>query len=216
MNRIWDRIKFDNGRHFFTSKKIRYWKNRDINWQIHSLETLNHPHRKMILQVLKTFRWASIWEVGCAAGPNLVRIYNEFKGANVGGSDVNEKAIELARKTLVGAPFEVSSGDDILMSDKSCDVILTDMILCFVDPFKIKDYLLEFKRIARNRLILVELHSDKWWERLWLRLGGTHVYNYLKLLEGLGFYDVIVYKMPDYWKGPPQNKYAHIISAKII
>lgn len=175
----------------------KYWTNRVLDWDKEYLATANHPHRDIIVQVLKTFQWRSLWEVGCASGPNLLKIHANFPQAELGGNDLNADAIELAKKTFKGAPFEVSSAENICMSDGATDVILTDVTLIYVSPFKIKKTLREFKRMARNRIILVEFNSTSWWKRLKLRVtSGYNAYDYKKLLQSLDFYDILITKIP--------------------
>jgi len=198
-----------------TSKHLKYWQERQLDWKKFYLATWNHPHRQFIIQVLKTFIWQSLWEVGCGPGPNLVKICQTFPEKQLGGNDVNADAIKLASETFKGGVFEVSPGNDIIMSDGATDVVLSDMCLLYVDPFKIDSYLKEMKRICRRRLILVELHSDSWWERFKLRWGGYHAYNYFRRLEKIGFYDIMIWKIPkESWNGAPQDKFAYLISAK--
>ena len=197
----------------------KYWKNRKIDWDKSYTATWDHPHRELIIEVLKQFDWHTLWEVGCASGPNLVKIAKSLAGKQLGGSDINPEAIDEARKLFKNAPFEVSPADNILLSDKSCDVILTDVTLIYAPPWKIKKVLKEFKRIVRNRVVLVEFDSTKWYRRLWLRLTtGYSAYNYQKLLEEAGFYDIIKYRIPSkYYPGVSKvhDEFATLIWAKV-
>ena len=201
-----------------TKQHKKYWADRKIDWNAHYLSTWQHPHRSVIIEVLKTFPWRSLWEIGCASGPNLVRITKDIPGRELGGNDINKDAIELARKTFKGAMFEVSSCENVLLSDKACDVTLSDMTLIYIGPRKIEKVLREIKRFTRNRIVLVEFDSKKWWRRLWLRLrSGYHAYDYKKLLEKCGYYDVMKYKIPEQFypnADPVQKEYIYVISAK--
>lgn len=201
-----------------TKQHKDYWKQRKIDWDAHYLSTSTHPHRNVIIEVLKTFPWKSLWEIGCGPGPNLVKIAQELPGRELGGNDINKDAIDLARKTFKNAMFEVGSCEDVLLSDKACDVTLSDMTLIYIGPTKIKNVLKEIKRFTRNRIVLVEFHSEKWWRRWWLRLtGGYNAYNYKRLLEQCGYYDVMQYKIPEQFypnADPVQKEFIHIISAK--
>lgn len=201
-----------------TKQHKEYWRDRKIDWNAHYLSTYTHPHRSVILEVLRTFPWRSLWEIGCGPGPNLVAIAKDMPGKELGGNDINPDAIALARQTFKGAIFEVCSSEDILLSDKSCDVILSDMSLIYIGPTKIKKVLEELKRIARNRIVFVEFDSKKWWRRLWLRLTtGYNAYDYKRLLEECGYFDVMQYKIPEQFypnADPVQKEYIHIISAK--
>lgn len=200
-----------------TKEHSRYWRDRKIDWKTAYLDTWQHPHRNMISAVLTTFPWMSLFEIGCGAGANLVNIVMSFKGKTIqlGGSDINEDAIELAKKTLKGAILKVGSGDDVIMSDDSADVVLTDRMLIYVSPKDIDRYMGEIKRIARKRVVLCEFHEPRWWNRKKIRWeSGYHAHDFRKLLEKHGFYDTLFYKITEeMWPGDRYPSY--IISAKV-
>lgn len=206
-----------------TEKHKKYWSDRKIDWTKHYLSSWNHPHRKVISAALRLFPWMSLFEIGVGGGANIVRIVKDFPGKQIGGADVNKDAIELCNTTFKGGLFKVGSGDDVMMSDKSVDVILTDMTLIYVSPLKINKYLNEIKRIARNHIVLCEFHSTNWWNRLALFFNsGYYAHNYEKLLTNKGFHDIIKYKLKgEDWpddKGiahEPQKTFAYIIIAKL-
>lgn len=206
-------------RNYTTAQWSGWWARRKIDWKTSYLDNWNHPHRQMISAILKTFPWMSLLEVGCGAGANLAQIVKTHPvGKQLGGIDVNPEAIELAKQTFAGAFLKVGSVEDIMMSDNSADVILSDMCLIYVGPRKIGKVLQEMKRVARSRVVLCELHSDSWVERLKLKYqSGLHAYDYLKLLEKHGFHDVIRYKLPiEAWpEGEKQKKFGYVIVAKI-
>lgn len=203
-----------------TEQHKKYWTNRK-NWveSYASKEAITHPHRRVIVEVLKTFSWLSLMEIGCGPGPNLVNIVTNLPGRQVGGIDISADAIELAQKTFVGGVFKVNSADDIMMSDKSTDVVLSDMVLLYVGPRKIQKYIAEIKRIARNHIVLCELHSTSLWNRLALRFNsGYNAYDWVKLLQKNGFYDILKYKITQQdWPewGEPQKTFGYIIKAKV-
>lgn len=198
-----------------TTKQHReWWKNRKIDWKQAYLSTWNHPHRDLFVQVLRSFNWFSLWEIGCGPGANLAKITKEIPGKQLGGSDINPDAIELARQTFNGGKFHVESMEDMLLSDNSVDVILSDASLIYIGPSKIDQAMEEIRRIVRHKVILCEFHSDNWWKKLVFRFKtGYNAYDYRKLLENNGFYDIQVIKLPDYWKGDPWKTWGHIIIA---
>lgn len=200
-----------------TNKHTKFWKNRKIDWKQAYQSTWNHPHRSLIVHMIRNVPFISLWEVGVGGGANLIKIMNELPGKQLGGSDVSEDAIQACRNVFQNGLFHVESGNDMMMSDKSVDVVLSDMTLIYVDPFKIDSYLKEFKRVGRNYIILCEFHSTSWWKRQKARLGGYHVYDYKKRLEKLGYYDIMCQHIPEaYWPGTDNNtEFRTIISAKI-
>lgn len=200
-----------------TRQHIRFWKTRQIDWNKDYLQTWNHPHRQLIVWALQTIPWVSLWEAGCGPGPNLVRITKSFQGKQLGGSDVNAEAIELARSTFVGGKFHVESVENMLLSDGAVDVMLSDAALIYIGPTRIKKALHEMVRIARNNIVLCEFHGTSWWQRFLFRLQtGYNAYDYVQLLEAEGCYDIQIVKITkEFWDGTPWTKWGHIIMAKI-
>lgn len=200
------------------TKHQKYWVNRKIDWQAH-YGNWNHPHRFMITKILMGLSWLSLMEIGCAAGANLMNIVKHIPGRQVGGIDINPDAIEAAKKNFIGNHelFKVGSADNIMMSDKSTDVTLSDMTLIYASPWGIGRYILEIKRITRKYVVICEFHSEKWWERWWAFLRtGYGVYDYEKLLKKHGFYDIVKYKIPvELWGKDLNQKFRYIITAKI-
>lgn len=207
-------------RNFFrsTADNAKYWRDRKIDWKTQYFDTWNHPHRQFISYVLRSFDWVSLLEVGCGGGANLAQI-NQSHGQQkqIGGTDINGDAIVFCDSVFQGAFFKVCPADDLMMSDNSVDVILSDMALIYVDSKGIDKTMQEFRRVARNRIVLCEFHSESLWERLKIKATtGYNAYNYTKLLEKHGFYDVIRYKLPkNAWPGGLQEKVGYVIVAKV-
>lgn len=205
-------------RNYTTSHWSKWWEKRQIDWNQAYLQTWNHPHRDAISYVLASFPWMSLLEIGCGPGPNLVKIISKFKGKQVGGIDVNPEAIKLAQETFQGGFFKVNSAEDIMMSDNSADVILSDMCLIYFGPKKIRKALSEIKRIGRSHVVLYEFHSTSIYDRIKLLLtSGNYAYDYKRLLEKHGFYDIQAFKMSkEAWPDSEKhNNFDHIIIARI-
>ena len=164
----------------------KYWTDRKIDWKQAYLDTWEHPHRNYIASILARLDWNSLFEVGTGAGANLKNILSKFKGVQLGGCDVNKDAIALANDSFKGAFFKVCPADDIMMSDNSVDVVLSDMCLIYYsNPHKAIE---EMKRVARKHVLFCELHSYTWYGRMKLLFkSGYHAHNYKKLLEKHGF-----------------------------
>lgn len=215
------RFKIQLPKLFRTTKTHQdYWKNRQIDWQKEYISTWNHPHRIVIAQLLKKMQWNALFEAGCGGGANLVQIIHTIKDKQLGGSDINAEAIALAEKSFIGGAFFVCPNDDIMMSDKSSDVILSDMNLIYTGRDKIDKTLEEFKRVARSWLVLCEFDSESWFKRLWVKLiSGYNVYDYKKELDKHGYYDIVKYRLSNqHWPGSEgtyQEGLRSIIIAKV-
>lgn len=197
-----------------------FWRNRKADWKTSYFDTWDHPHRKEIITHLRTMKFGSLFEVGCSSGPNLYLISKCFPQVQIGGLDVNEEAIQTA-KNLLGDQAVMLAGkaDDILLSDGSADVVLTDACLIYVGPKRIHNTLKELKRVARKNVIFIEWHSPSWRNRWIMRLlDGYNVYDYKKLLEQHGFWDIEIKKLPPYWgdqKGNAWGMFGTMITAKV-
>lgn len=197
-----------------TKTHSEYWKTREIDWDKDYLSTWDHPHRTLLAQLLSRLTWVSLFEVGCGSGPNIKNFLAHFKNKQLGGVDISPEAIELAQKSFNGGFFKVGSAENIPMSDKSVDVVLTDMTLIYVSD--INKAISEMKRVSRSFVVLCELHSTSWWKRLILKWNsGYYARNYKRLLEKHGFYDIGLVKIPkEVWDGKPQIPYGYIILAR--
>lgn len=200
-----------------TERWMKWWANRKIDWQKHYMNP-THPHRLLIAQTMQHIPWMSLLEVGCGAGANLAIILKMNPGRQIGGIDINPDAIEFAKKNFSGGLFKVNPADDIMMSDQSADVILSDMCMIYISPFKIGRHLKEFSRVSRSYIVFFELHSESLWDRLVIKWKeGYNVFNWLKVLAKHGYYDIQTYKIsPESWpESNLQKKYAHIIVARV-
>lgn len=199
-----------------TKSQTKYWKNRKVNWDKEYLQTWDHPHRYLISVALNTFEWGSLMEIGVGGGANLKNIVKVLGGKQLGGVDVNPDAIEFCKKQFKGGVFKVNGADDLLMSDKSSDVLLADMTYIYVGYCKIKKHIEELRRVARKQVVLCEFYEPKWWKRIYLYLTeGYFFHNWPKLLKKYGFYDIIIMKLPEKaWEEGLQTKYAYLIKAK--
>ncbi len=199
-----------------TERWVDWWRKRKIDWKKEYMNP-QHPHRVLLGQILQHLQWMSLLEVGCGAGANLVQIVKSNPGKQVCGVDINPEAIEYAKTQFKNAEFRVNPADDVMFSDQATDIVLSDMCMIYISPFKIEAHLKEFKRLARNYVIFCELHSDSWWERFVLKWKeGYNMFNWPKLLEQNGYYDVKTYKIPkEAWpESDLQHKYGYIIVAR--
>lgn len=199
-----------------TKHNEKYWKDRKIDWKL-AYWTPEHPHRDMIIKELERFNFGSIFEIGCGSGANLYRIHQAYPQTQFGGIDISNDAIVMAKQMLPQAQIlDVGVADDIYFSDKSIDVIMTDAALIYIGKDKIDKVMKEITRIARTGVVLCEFHSENWWKRLALSFGShLNAYDYKKLLEKYGCYDIKFTKIPKkVWPILPWVTYGYIVSAR--
>src|SRR6185369_13275951 len=76
-------------------------------------ESVNHPHRQLILDYLKDKEFSCVLEVGCCNAPNLYLIAQAYPNISLMGEDVNSAAIADAKLFLPDALFRVCKLPDI-------------------------------------------------------------------------------------------------------
>jgi ubiquinone/menaquinone biosynthesis C-methylase UbiE len=192
----------------------RFWRKRD-DWE-RAYFTPEHPHRDLIIAALEGMRFGSVLEIGCGAGANLWRIKQRFPRAEIGGIDLNEKALEVAREKLGPlAHLDVGSAEKIFMSDKSADVVITDACLLYLGGRHFRKALKEIRRVARNNVVFCEWHSSRFKDKLaaWIRF-GNFVHDYKGAMEDAGFYDIQPYNIPEKYWGNIWTDVGKIITAK--
>lgn len=201
-------------RRYTTKQNSKYWENRKLGWEEY-FNTANHPHRQFITSILKRLNWISLIEIGCGSGPNLANITANIGGKQLGGVDINPEAIEFCNQRFKGGLFRVASADDMMITDKGTDVVLSDMFLIYIGPSKIKKYLEEVKRVTRTYVVLCEYHNESWFKRQYLRIfSGRHAYNYKKVLTKLGFYDIMTIKIPKF-EEDSEDEFRYLIVARV-
>ena len=206
-------------RNYTSNQWTNWWKRREINFDA-EFETWRHPHRALICHFLSLLKWENLMEIGFGGGANLRAIASVFKGRRLVGTEINKKAIESIKSPNKFKGLEVREcpATDLFMSDKGVQVALTDMVLIYVGPLSIIKALKEIKRTTTNYILLCEFHHKSWLKRWWLRVRtGYHAYDYKSLLERLGFYDVVIYKInKEQWPDAKHNaEFRHIVMAKV-
>lgn len=137
------------------------WLYPEGNWLEGYAKSIEHPHRRLIIEALKKLTpFESVFEVGANCGPNLTVIGKNFPGTKLAGIDLNADAVTLGKKLVPGADWRVGSMVKLPWANKSFDIGLADAVLLYVSPNDIRKVMGELDRVARRALILVERFDD--------------------------------------------------------
>jgi SAM-dependent methyltransferase len=167
------------------------WRYRHVykrGWAEGYLETVRHPHRQQIVDAMAELGpIASILEVGCASGANLIRLRERFPEVELIGLDINARAVEVGKKffsergdirvQFLNAPVEHLQ----TMPEKCVDVVFADAVLMFVTPDRIQSVLAEMGRVARKAIIFNEYHRTGIVNGHFI--GGRWAYDFVALLQ---------------------------------
>jgi S-adenosylmethionine-diacylgycerolhomoserine-N-methlytransferase len=111
-------------------------------------------------KIIKPLNPRSILEVGCGSGRNLRYIQKYIPQTKIFGIDINEDAINIAKKELgsVDASLTATSLYDLgRFKDNSIDVVFTSGVLMHVPHEKAPGVVREMHRIARYAVVHFEL-----------------------------------------------------------
>ena len=153
-------------RHLHRNKReIDDWGTCNIDWIESYWDSINHPHRKYLIDEISEFTPMSILEIGCNCGPNLRLLANKFPDANITGIDINRMAVKkgnewFEQNGIANVKLMEGKADNLYQfEDNSFDVVFADAVLIYIGPDKMKTVMEEIIRVARNGLILIEWHD---------------------------------------------------------
>jgi SAM-dependent methyltransferase len=147
------------------------------------------PHRRALLERISAFSpLNSVLEIGCGTGLNLYLLSKRFPDARLEGIDINSGSVEhgnafFKQQGIQNVKLTIGKADRLGFEDKSFDIVLTDAVLMYIGPDKIKEVVREMIRVTRKTMILNEWHS---FEHDFDPLGsyvGHWARNYVTLLE---------------------------------
>ncbi len=134
-------------------------------WVLGYWDSREHSHRSFLLERISAFSPISgILEIGCNCGPNLYLIAKKFPETEARGIDINPRAVEkgneiFASEGMSNVTLALGRADELgQFGDRSFDIVLTDAVLMYIGPDKIKEVVQGMIRVARRALILVEWH----------------------------------------------------------
>jgi len=175
----------------------RDWHTKSKDWVSEYVESKGHPHRELILVALKTFEpFAGVLEVGCNAGPNLIRISEQYPETQMAGFDINPDCVLEAQRQLPKALLQIGTALHIPFADKEFDIGIADAVFMYVKD--IERALQELDRVVRKGIIIIDWYAEN--EKI-----ADHHYarNFPDLLQKLGYEVDIINLNEDLW--PSKN-----------
>jgi trans-aconitate methyltransferase len=88
---------------------------------------------KWLAEQLKQYKFESIFEVGLFSGRNLKIMKDAFPKIKIGGIDINETAIKLAKEKIPEAYLKSCSVYDMDIHDK-WDIVFTMGVMIHIPP----------------------------------------------------------------------------------
>jgi len=174
------------------------WDEKDEDWVKGYWNSIDHPHREYLIQVIADLNPSSVLEVGCNCGPNLRMLAERLPGSQLFGIDINQESIEkgnewMKAEGIANVHLEVGKADDLSRYPYSLfDVVFTDAVLIYIGPDKIEEVLQGLVRVAGKSVLLLEWDDPNapmrsvFGLRNYVFKRGLWVWNYQCLLKQIG------------------------------
>ena len=139
----------------------------------------------------------SILEIGCNIGNQLAMLQSQ-RYKNLYGIEINEQAIETAKKYTKNINIIYGSGFDIPFKDSYFDLVFTAGVLIHIHPKDIKNFMKEIYRVSRKYIwgyeyyapthqeIIYRGHRNRHWK-------GNFAKMYRKLFPNLSLVKEVHY-----------------------
>jgi ubiquinone/menaquinone biosynthesis C-methylase UbiE len=172
----------------------RDWARRPALDAEHYWQSIDQPHRRVLLDQLRTFGSPrSPLELGSHSGPNLRLAAREFPQARVGGIEINGAVVARARQLLRDDGLDrveltVGSVVDLLpvLADDSEDLVFSCFALAYLPPGQLVGVLRHSLRVARLGLVLVEPQVRERQRVGLMRETAGWRHHYAAALRGIG------------------------------
>ena len=143
-----------------------FWKNRhlsfDQNKWAQSYFDSEYEYRRAIVKMLEVLHVKNVFEFGCNSGPNA-KLIQELPIKYV-GVDVNENAVEMAKKNITKSGFEFYNtiqDSDIIdkLNYQTFDCFLSVYSMCYLELVQVEKFFKKMNNV--NYIILAEPSNDK-------------------------------------------------------
>ena len=117
----------------------------------------NEEFTKFLTDLARSLHCTSILEIGCGTGVDLRKFDDSFE---IHGVDLNEHALELARKNIPKGKFYRENITKLPFEDASVDFIFTHKLLNYLDDDTLDNGVSEMFRVAKKYIVNCELFGE--------------------------------------------------------
>ena len=132
---------------------IEFWN----KYTIDNESKINEEFSKFIKDLATSLRSNSVLEVGCNVGNDLRSFPNDF---DVKGIDLNDKALDFAKKKYPSFKFQKGSIFELPYDDSSIDFVFTHNVLNYIQEDEIDKAINELYRVSKKYILNCELFDE--------------------------------------------------------
>jgi len=130
----------------------KHWANKDI------LEQMKSAKNSELIHLFKKYlpKKGVILEAGCGIGGNMEWIVEKFPNVKKYACELKEGNLETAINNFPQIEFRKCNIISLPYPDKSIDVVLSDMVIYYLEGEDILKAISEMKRVAKKMIIISE------------------------------------------------------------
>ena len=117
----------------------------------------NNEFTKFLTDLARSLHCSSVLEIGCRTGIDLRKFDDSFE---IHGVDLNEHALELAKKNIPNGKFYKEDIVKLPFEDSSIDFVFTHKLLNYLDDSTLDKGVSEMFRVAKRYIVNCELFGE--------------------------------------------------------
>ena len=117
----------------------------------------NNEFTKFLTDLARSLHCSSVLEIGCGTGVDLRKFDDSFE---IHGVDLNDHALELAKKNIPNGKFYKEDIVKLPFEDSSIDFVFTHKLLNYLDDDTLKKGVSEMFRVAKRYIVNCELFGE--------------------------------------------------------
>jgi len=117
----------------------------------------NEEFSKFVRDLSFSLKAENLLEVGCSTGNDLKAFPENF---DVHGIDLNDHALEMARKSLTSFKFKKASIIELPYTNSSFDLVFSHKVLNYIDDKDVQKSLSELFRVSKKYIVNFELFGE--------------------------------------------------------
>ena len=117
----------------------------------------NEGFTKFLTDLASSLHCTSILDIGCGTGIDLRKFDDSFE---IHGVDLNDHALELAKKSIPNGKFYKESITKLPFGDSSVDFVFTHKLLNYLDDDTLDNGVSEMFRVAKKYIVNCELFGE--------------------------------------------------------
>ena len=117
----------------------------------------NDEFTKFLTDLARSLHCSSVLEIGCGTGVDLRKFDDSFE---IHGVDLNDHALELAKKNIPDGKFYKEDIVKLPFEDSSIDFVFTHKLLNYLDDDTLDKGVSEMFRVAKRYIVNCELFGE--------------------------------------------------------